>query len=138
MANHFATEKITLRHLLDWALFVEKNAEAIDWQFVTDFASRTNMHRFLSAVNRISVRDLGFSGDHFPVPFPDEALASRVLGDILSPEWQGEIPPMKDKVSYAIAKSRRLWHNRWKYRIVYDETLWESFWTLARNRIKNT
>ena len=137
MANHFATEKITLRHLLDWALFIDKNASAVDWAYVTDFAQRTNMHRFLSAVNAICVRELGFPEEHFPVPCPDEALASRVLGDILSPEWQGEIPPMRNKLRYGLAKTRRLWHNRWKYRIVYNETLWESFWTLARNRVAN-
>lgn len=135
MANHFATEKITLRHLLDWALFVEKNAEEIDWGYVTDFARRTNMHRFLSAVNTICVRDLGFAEEYFPVPYRDDALATRVLGDILEPEWKGEIPPMRYKLRYGLAKTRRLWHNRWKYRIVYDETLLESFWTLAKNRV---
>ena len=93
------------------------------------------MHRFLSAVNAICVRELGFPEEHFQVPCSDEALASRVLGDILSPEWKGKIPPMRHKLRYGLAKTRRLWHNRWKYRIVYDETLWESFWTLARNRV---
>lgn len=102
---------------------------------VTDFAQRKNMHRFLSAVNAICVRELGFPEEHFPVQCQDEALASRVLGDILSSEWQGEIPPMRNKLRYGLAKTRRLWHNSWKYRIVYDETLWESFWTLARNRV---
>ena len=128
MANHFATEKITLRHLLDWALFIDNSSSEVDWGYVTDFAQRTNMHRFLSAVNAICVRELGLPEERFPVPCPDEALASRVLGDILSPEW-------RNKLRYGFAKTRRLWHNRWKYRIVYDETLWESFWTLARNRV---
>ena len=135
MANHFATEKITLRHLLDWALFVEKNAGDINWEYVTSFAKRTNMHKFLSAVNTICVRDLGFMEEHFPVPYRDNLLATRVLNDILDPEWKGEIPPIREKIRYGLAKTSRLWHNRWKYRIVYDETLLESFWTLARNRV---
>jgi hypothetical protein len=135
MANHFATEKISLRQLLDWALFVEKNVAEIDWGYVTDFARRTNMLRFLSSVNMICVRELGFAEEQFPVPCPDEALAARVLGDILSPEWQGEIPPQSEKLRYELAKTRRLWHNRWKYRIVYDETLLQSFWSLAMNRV---
>ena len=40
------------------------------------------------------------------------------------------------KLKYAIDKSRRWWHNRWKYQLIYNENLVESFWWLARNRMK--
>ena len=39
------------------------------------------------------------------------------------------------KLRYAIDKSRRWWRNRWKYQLVYNENLVESFWWLARNRM---
>lgn len=38
--------------------------------------------------------------------------------------------------SNGAGKSHRWWHNRWKYQLVYNEKLAESFWWLARNRMK--
>ena len=41
----------------------------------------------------------------------------------------------QDQRFLVIDKSRRWWRNRWKYQLVYNENLVESFWWLARNRI---
>lgn len=54
----------------------------------------------------------------------------------MSPEFSDEIPGMSNKLAYGWVKIKRLVANRWKYRIVYDESLWDSFYSLAMNRLK--
>lgn len=45
------------------------------------------------------------------------------------------IDTLGKKLKYVIGKSRRWWHNRWKYSLVYNENILESFVWLAKNRM---
>lgn len=145
MANDFATYKTSMRHVLDWATFV--NANDVDWAFVQKVAKESNMHKFLDAINSICVGYLGYPADRFPLcsqlTTRSSQLRDRVLADILHPEFDEKIVMPKkdmsreDALGYGWAKTRRLWANRWKYRIVYNESLLQSFWWLTKNRIKS-
>jgi len=136
MASDFATFTTSMRHVLDWATFVSRNT--VDWKFVREVAKKANMHRFLDAINSICVKHLGYPSSLFPCE-EDSKLVDRVLEDILHNEDSPDIPPKNmswgDKIQYGIAKTKRLWRNRWKYKIVYNENILESFWTLAKNRL---
>lgn len=136
MANDFATFKTTLRNLLDWSTFVSRNAKAMDWPFVYEVARKANMHRFLDAINGICVDSLGYDPELFPVQSKNDALCDRILADIFQPEFQWRIPEMNNKLMYVWVKTCRMWQNRWKYKIVYDESLFSSFISLACNRIR--
>ena len=105
------------------------------------------MLRFFNAIATICVECLGIdaacfgSDDKLYAYQQDPALAERVLSDIFAkkdvlPMSTVGIDTIGKKLRYAIDKSRRWWHNRWKYQLVYNENLVESFWWLARNRIK--
>lgn len=135
MANDFATIRITLRQILDWSTFVANNANDIDWIYVYEVTCKANMHKFLNAINSICVDYLGYDVALFPVTYKDEILRDRVLSDIFQSEYQDEMPEMKKKLRYGWAKTCRMWHNRWKYNIVYDESLCSSFICKAYNRI---
>lgn len=135
MATDFATEKTTLRHVLDWTTFVKTHSHDIDWDFVRETAYRANMHLFLDALNAICVAYLGYPKDMFPVEKQDAKLRDRVLEDILNPEFQAKTPPMEDRIAYGMMKTRRLWANRWKHRLVFNETLLASFWNSAVYRL---
>ena len=52
---HFATEYISLRHLLDWAFFVDKYHSQINWDELYANAEKANMHIFLDCQNAICV-----------------------------------------------------------------------------------
>lgn len=136
-AGHFATEKLSVRQILDWALFVQKNTAKIDWPLLLKDAKESNMHLFLACLNSACVSLLGFDQTLFPTLKLNRKLEKRFAEDIMCPEFESEIPSRKRRIRYAWVKSRRFWTNRWKYRIVYDEPLAVSFWNLAINRIKN-
>lgn len=139
MASDFASVKTTLRHVLDWSTFVAKHD--VDWNFVHEVAHKSNMNRFLDALNGICVHYLGYPSNLFPIEFRDQRLEVRVLNEILTCEDQVDAPhgsmSFSEKLKYGIAKTKRLWKNRWKYEIVYDESLLSSFVWKARNRWKH-
>ena len=139
MASDFASVRTTLRNVLDWSSFVTMNT--VDWTFVREVARRANMHRFLDAVNAICVTQFGYPSNIFPIEDIDEKLTKRVLDEILNgtdalvfPSDEGSL---WNRVTYALLKTRRMWKNRWKYSLVYDESLFESFLWKARYRMKN-
>lgn len=135
IAHHFAVEKITLRHILDWALFIKANASKIDWGFVYGYAKASGCSPFLNCLNGICVESLGFAAEDFPVRERNRKLQSRMLADILHPEFEEEIPATSHTIRYAIAKTRRILANRWKYRMVSDERIVTTIWNLAKRRI---
>ena len=62
-------------------------------------------------------------------------LRDRVLGDILHPEFQAEEPPMEKRFAHGIVSTKRLWVNRWKHRMVFDESILSTFWHYAIYRM---
>lgn len=138
-AGHFAIEFITLRHLLDWATFVMKYHKVIDWDLLFNFAKRENKDKFLNCQNAICIKHLGFPSEMFPVRESYPNLEKRILFDILHPEFD-ELAPSMDKhfIKYCYIKTKRLWRNRWKYRIVTHDSFLQSLYHFGMNRIKET
>ena len=92
MVSHFAAAEITLRHVLDWAFFVEKHTKEIDWEWLIDVLKKFHMIEFYNTINAICLGDLGFDAKIFPsVQFhPD--LKDKVLKDILYPKYSASEP----------------------------------------------
>jgi len=133
-AAHFAARDIGLRHLLDWALFVKKYHDTIDWGQLERIAREQNMHRFLHCLNALSIDALCIEPDYFPPFERDAALEQRVLNDILHPEFD-EQPPHGNIVRGLVFKFRRWWTNRWKHRIIYKENLIQTFFAQIHSHI---
>ena len=127
MVSHFAAAEITLRQVLDWAFFVEKHTNDLDWEWLDGMLVKYHMKEFVSCINAICVEDLGFSVDIFPeVQFVPE-LMERVLEDILDPEYTAAEP--KGFIPRVIYKYQRWQGNAWKQEMCYGESRWSAFWT---------
>lgn len=145
--EHFASNEITLRHVLDVGTFFQRYHRNIDWPLVFKVYKEERMLWFFNAIATICVEYLGieaacFASDDKQYSYQsDTTLADRILSDIFEkkdvlPMTTAGIDTIGKKLKYAIDKSRRWWRNRWKYQLVYNENLVESFWWLARNRMK--
>lgn len=144
--EHFASNEITLRQVLDVGTFFRTYHSMIDWKTVMAVYQRERMADFFNGIATICVEYLGIeagcfasSDKHFSYRH-DIMLADRILNDIFEqkealPMSMASVNTMSKKLKYAMAKSQRWWHNRWKYQMVYNENLVESFCRLARNRI---
>lgn len=139
--EHFATEKITLRHLLDLGIFFQSHFSEIDWSFVLNVYEKENMMDFFNAISTICTRVFGIDWKYFSGSVECEDLADKVLRDIFT-EYES-LPMSNDALSrmgifrYGVVKSSRWWRNRWKYKMVYNESLLKSFWGLAVNRLNS-
>ena len=139
--EHFATEKITLRHVLDLGIFFQSHSSEIDWDFVLQVYEKENMIDFYNAISTICTRFLWMNGGYFYGAIDREDLANKVLRDIFT-EYK-PLPMSNEALSkmsiihYGVVKSLRWWKNRWKYKMVYNENILESFWGLAVNRLNN-
>lgn len=139
-AAHFAAEKMNLRQLLDWALFVAGHHLEVDWSLFWSEAKKMGMEKFVLCINAIAAEQLGFDASIFHTPEEYagfaaryQALVARVLEDILSPAdfaTKG-LPPVR----YIWTRLRCWWHNRWKHRIVYSDSLLSTFFVQLRSHL---
>lgn len=134
--EHFAAHEICLRQILDFGLFISSNHSKIDWPYVLKVFREEKMMPFYDAIGTICVEHLGMDLSAFEGVTINKPLAERVLDDIFLPQEEGDVPDRKKHiVRYALFMTRRWWRNRWKFKMVYNESLLDSFWTLAMNRI---
>ena len=127
MAGHYAAERVSLRHLLDWKVFVEQCGSEVDWAEVYSVYDKFKMRPFVDAVRGILVDYLGLAPELLPAPQQeDKALEERIVNDILYSEFSVKCPK-KGAVAIVWWKIRRFWANRWKHRLVYRESWLHSF-----------
>ena len=124
--NHFTSIGINLRQVLDWAFFVEKHTNEIDWKWLEAVIDEYHMKDFYNCINAICVDDLGFNSSIFPSVQFMPSLKEKVLDDILDPEFTIEEPD--GLLCRWIHKYRRWRGNRWKQKLCYKENLWCSIW----------
>lgn len=145
--EHFASNEITLRHVLDVGTFFCKYHSLIDWDTMMKVYEAERMTDFFDGIATICVDYLGMSASCFASTdqchsyCSNRALADHILADIFEekaalPMSVVGIDTLGQKLEYGVQKSQRWWHNRWKYQLVYNENIFESFWWLARNRMK--
>ena len=127
--SHFASTSMSLRQILDWAFFAEKNTKSINWDWLQDVLERFHMMDFFYCMNAICVEDLGFDSSIFPSSPFLPSLKERILADTLSPEFNESIP--SGRLARIFFKYRRWRANNWKQRMCYKEGLLEMFVTLG-------
>ena len=146
--EHFASNEITLRQVLDVGTFFQRYHDELDWSFVFQVYKEQRMTQFFNAIATICVDYLGIDASSFAsadlkISYQrDTKLANRIWKDIFEEKKQLPmstygIDTLGKQLHYAISKTHRWWQNRWKYRLVYNENLLQSFWWLARNRIES-
>lgn len=131
--EHFASENVTIRHLLDWAFFVKTQGKYVDWKWLHRVLEQFGMLPIFSIFNAICIEDLGFDASLFPEAEVDSQIKQRVLNEILNPEFN-EIQP-KGLLPRVAFKYRRWKTNGWKHQLCYKESRWSAFWSGTWNHI---
>lgn len=133
--EHFAAGNMCLRHLSDLGLYFRNHLATIDWDYVLTKYESEKIKPFYDVVGSICTEYLGFDSSCFPGASIDSGLASRVLGDILFPRHGFSTNSAPITLRYAVSRTVFWWHNRWRYRMVYDERLLPSLIRLGVNRM---
>lgn len=133
MMLHFASSKITLRQVLDWAFFIEKHGARIDSKWFEEQLDDFFMRDFYIIINAICVEDLGFNASAFHYVQFNPVIKDRVLRDIMKPEFGQEKP--KNLFVRMVWKLRRWRANEWKHKLCYKESMWSAFWNGVWNHV---
>ena len=126
--NHFLSEGIKLRHILDWALLLKAEQNNINWGEFYHWADKMHMTRFANALTAISVKYFGLEITN-PQIVAESPYAERILEDTLFHSeglynkgysaWVGRWRLIQNKMSYG-----------WKYHKIYQRSL---LWELAKS-----
>lgn len=127
VSAHFMVERVTLRHLLDWALFLAHDGNSIDLELYRHAKKNFTFGycKMVDILTNLSLRYLNMPVNGVPTVIIDDArsidivLADRVFEymfvgqpkDRGSNVWQERINNLK-----------RIWKERWKYKAIYNQS----------------
>ena len=107
--NHFLSEGIKLRHILDWALLLKAEQDNINWTEFYYWADKMRMTRFADALTAISVEHFGLEITN-PAIHTTSPYAERILHDTLYNSeglfnkgysaWKGRLMLVKNKLAF--------------------------------------
>lgn len=123
---HFVSEGLRLKQILDWAMFLKVHQDDVDWEAFYGFCERNHLRRFADAMTTISVEYLGvkiFSNSiTVKSPYAEKILRSALYDDDYvfgsgNSEWKNRFHLVGN-----------LFHYRWKYKDIYDESIFKQLW----------
>ncbi len=128
--THFLYEGINMRHVVDWACFIHKNQNNINWGEVYRWGDKMHLTIFINTLNSIAEESLGIEINN-PNVIVDNRYADRFLHSVIN----------ESNSSVYNQESLSLWKQRcmivknmiagyWKFPKVYKKSLLME-WVLA-------
>jgi len=118
--GHFLTEGVKLRHILDWALFLNAEQENIDWKSFYEWCNRMHYTKFVDTLTAISTEYFGLEVKNTLIHTQSD-LRDKVLEDVLFGERSiHNTSASKFKKRLMIIRNRLF--GGWKYREVYEKS----------------
>ena len=123
---HFITEGLRLKQVLDWAMFLQKEQDNVDWEQFYTFCERHHLRRFADTITAICVKHLGIQINNSVIttesPYADKILQSALCDDdyiygACETRWGGRWHLVKSLFKY-----------RWKYEEIYQQSVWKQLW----------
>ena len=117
MFSHFLDEGTNLKQLADWAVFLKRHQDKVDWEAFYYWTDRLHLSRFAEAVTFIAAAHLGVSITNSDIR-QDGTYAKRILDDAL---WESEKVYNKrfSHLQLLVTLSGNIVRSRWKYREIY-------------------
>ena len=123
-AVHYQKEGIAVRHLCDWACFLERHGHEIDRQLFHKALADYRLDRFEALMTAAAVRYLG---TEVPEPACDAGMLERFMREIyaMRPMPTRTLPKLYFKLFSPI-------HNRWRLRRVLRTSPWRYYYDTIR------
>lgn len=123
---HFLTEGLMLKQVLDWAMFLKAHQNDVNWEKFYDFCERYHLRVFAETITAICSEYLGVEISN-PGIVKDTVHKEKVLNSILYDDdyiYSESEGGWKEKWHII----RNLFHYRWKYEEIYNESVWKQLW----------
>ncbi len=118
--NHFVSEGIKLRHVLDWAVLLQAEQHNIYWEEFYVWADRMHLTRFANALTAIAVEHFGLEVTNTQI-VTTSPYAERILRDCIESEtiynkgysaWKSRFVQVRNKFTSA-----------WRYHKIYQKSV---------------
>lgn len=124
IAGHFVYGGLSLKQMVDWAVFVSRFGREIDWKTVERLSRTAGSFRFFRVLNGIIIDHFGVDAICLPPWDRDPEMEERVWKDFIS------FPP--DSVGGSkLHRAARYLSSRWKYKLVFRENFILTFFRRA-------
>lgn len=123
---HFLSEGLRMKQILDWAMFLDKHQNDVDWSLFYIYCEYHHLRRFADAITSICVNYLGIKVVNLAIT-THNAYADKIINNVI----------YDDDYIFNSGKSgwtnrlhivRYLFHYRWKYDEIYQESIYMQLW----------
>lgn len=127
---HFLEEGLRLKQILDWAMFLKRDADKVDWKEFFSICDKFHFRRFADVMSDIAVNHLGVVFDFATSSlYTDKVLRSTLYDNeyvFSSGEsgWRNRFHIVKNLFKY-----------RWKYHEIYQHSVLRQLWYYASGYI---
>ncbi len=124
---HFLSEGISLRHIIDWGLLIQKEQNNIKWTDFYAMCKKLHYTRFVNAITAIAVDYLGITLTNSSIEI-DRSYSDKILYSILRDNDKvhssGEGKWLK-----RLHLINNIFKYRWKYKEIYQHSFLKKFFT---------
>lgn len=127
--THFLSEGIRLRHILDWALFLEKEQNNLDWDRFYALCEEFEMRAFVDCATAIAAQVLGVNITN-PKIVADSPYAEQVLSSIINDDdsvFSQNIGAWRKRIMLV----RNIFASKWKYKAFTNRSMFATFVSLV-------
>ena len=128
VSAHFAFERVTLRHLLDWALFLVHDGKDIDVMMFREAKSKYTYgySKLADILTNLSMRYLKMPAGDVPLEILEDAINfdEELADKVFDYMFVGQPRERDENVwKFRWNNVRRVWKERWKYKEVYNQSV---------------
>jgi len=135
MQSHFLTpESLTLRHLLDWVLFLKGEDANLDATALMAQAKTFRLETLVSYMTNLAGKIYGLDQKPFVTIKVKPSVEDRFMGEILKEKKRDTIDASRRPLLLAL-KAMAYFSNYWKFQYA-GMSFWEMFWGKARNHFQ--
>lgn len=131
-SHHFLSEGLRMKQILDWAMFLKKEQDKVDWNAYWDFYKRYKLERFASLMTYIATEYLGVeTNTNFTNDTNIKVLAEKVMKSTLYDDDYLFNSGKSDWMVRWLLVKNMLSRDRWKYKDVTQESVMKHLWQNA-------
>ena len=128
--HHFLSEGLRMKQILDWAVFLQKEQDKVNWPQFNEFCQRYKLDKFAAVMNYIALEMLGveLSSPHIKT---DGTYANKVISSTLyDDDYLFNSGKSDWAVRWLLVKNMFI-RDRWKYHDVAQQNIMKQLWQNA-------
>lgn len=125
--HHFISEGLRMKQIIDWAVFLKKEQDKVDWKQYNDFCKRYKLDKFAAVMNYIASEYLGVQLNSSDIK-ADGTFAEKILQSTLYDDDYLFNSGKSDWTVRWLLVKNMLTKDKWKYRDIAQQNVWIQLW----------